>query len=74
MMTAKEPRCGGPAGAYAPPRGMYRNAIAKPTADSRSVPSQRCVQCPPTSSSPPIGGPIVTPRFAATRTDAYAAS
>ena len=29
---------------------------------------------PPMNSSPPIGGPIVTPKFAATRTDAYAAS
>ena len=70
MITANEPRCGGPSGAYAPPRGMKCHAIAKPAEASTSVPSQRRFQWLPIRSKPPIGGPIVTPRLDATRTAA----
>src|SRR4029077_7371158 len=47
MITANEPRCGGPSGAYAPPRGMKRTAIANPADARTNVPIQRWSQSPP---------------------------
>jgi hypothetical protein len=53
---------------------MKRYASSAASSAKSVTPTKRPFQLPRKSINPPSGGPIVTPRFAATRTDAYAAS
>src|SRR5262249_40987090 len=66
-MTANEPRSGGPEAAYAPRAGRKRRASRNVAKAIPATPAKRTSQPPSAIRSPPIGGPTVTPRVAATR-------
>ena len=73
-MTPNEPRSGGPSGVNSPRCGSQRRPTRKARPAITATPRKSRFQSSPSRSKPPIGGPIVTPRFDATRTDAYACS